>query len=114
MHEAAASLYDEQDLVMEALGNDVRRAILRLLAEGELPAGRIAERFPISRPAVSKHLRLLSQAQLVSHEADGVRHIYRLNRAGFDRGRVWLDQFWPDALGRFKLLAENTYERGNG
>ncbi len=95
---------------MTALGNDVRRAILRLLAERPLAAGEIAMQFPISRPAVSKHLKLLFDAGLVKHEITGTRYIYRLEERGFSQGRDWLDQFWPDALNRFRLVAENTYE----
>lgn len=99
----------EADLVMTALGSDVRRAILHLLAERERSAGEIAAHFPISRPAISKHLRLLSEAGLIASKTAGVRNIYRLHRSGFEVGRYWLDTFWPEALGRFKLLAENTY-----
>ena len=98
------------DEVMAALGNDVRRAILRVLAERPLPAGEIAMQFPISRPAVSKHLKLLFDAGLVGHKTAGTSRIYHLEKRGFSAGREWLDQFWPDALGRFRMVAENTYE----
>lgn len=101
---------DRGDAVMTALGNDVRRAIIGLLAERPLTAGEIAAHFPISRPAVSKHLKLLSAADLIAYATAGTRNIYRLEQSGFSAGRDWLDQFWPDALTRFRILAENTYE----
>ena len=68
----------------------------------------IAEQLPISRPAVSKHLRLLEQAGLVAHVPKGARNIFRLEQKGFEQARAWLDDFWGDALDRFKLVAENT------
>lgn len=98
------------DEVMAALGNDVRRGILRLLAERPLPAGEIAKHFPISRPAVSKHLKLLFDATLVGHQTVGTSRIYHLEKRGFSVGREWLDQFWPQALSRFQMVAENTFE----
>ena len=102
---------DPGDVVMTALGSDVRRDILRLLAGGPRPAGGIAAAFPISRPAVSKHLRLLSEAGLIRAEAQGRQQIYSLEQRGFEAGHSWLDGFWPDALARFRMLAENTYDR---
>jgi len=101
---------DPGDAVMAALGSDVRRAIIALLADRPLTVGEIAAHFPISRPAVSKHLRLLSAAGLIVHATAGTRNIYRLEQTGFAAGRDWLDQFWPDALTRFRILAENTYK----
>ncbi len=70
--------------------------------------GALAERFPISRPAVSRHLRVLEEASLVRHVAEGTSHVYEVDLAGFDAARRWLDGFWDLALARFKLLAENT------
>ncbi|MEM9580196.1 MAG: metalloregulator ArsR/SmtB family transcription factor [Pseudomonadota bacterium] len=97
---------------MDALGNDVRRAILRMLAEGAMTASAIAAEFPISRPAISRHLKLLTDAKLIAFEPQGRQNLYHLAEDGFAAGRTWLDQFWPDALTRFRLLAENTYEAG--
>jgi DNA-binding transcriptional ArsR family regulator len=99
------------DVVLDALGNDTRRAIVRLLAPGPRAVGELAARLPVSRPAVSKHLRILEDAKLVTFESDGTRNVYRLERAGFDAAHAWLDQFWDEALARFKLVAENTKER---
>lgn len=95
---------------MTALGSDVRRAIVGLLAERPLAAGEIAVHFPISRPAISKHLKLLGAAGLIAHATEGTRNIYRLEQGGFAAGREWLDQFWPHALVRFRMVAENTYK----
>lgn len=94
---------------LDALGNNVRREIIRMLSNGPRAAGEIADHFPISRPAISKHLRLLEQARMISHETIGNRNIYRLDQAGFDSARLWLDHFWTDALNRFGLVAENTF-----
>lgn len=101
---------DRGDAVMAALGSDVRRAIIALLADRPLSAGEIAAHFPISRPAISKHLKLLGAAGLIAHAPEGTRNIYWLEQSGFAAGREWLDRFWPDALTRFRILAENTYE----
>ncbi len=102
----------ENDDVMDALGNDVRREIIAILAQGPQPAGAIAAHFAISRPAISKHLRQLKAARLIAVDRHGTRQVYRLDNHGFDTARAWLDQFWPEALQRFRMVAENTYERG--
>lgn len=68
--------------------------------------GEIAEPLPISRPAVSKHLRLLEAARLVKHESRGNRNVFALDAAGFDLVRAWLDDFWDEALPRFVAEAE--------
>jgi DNA-binding transcriptional ArsR family regulator len=73
--------------------------------------GRIAAQLPVSRPAVSKHLRLLHEAGLVACESRGNQNLYRIEAAGFDAARRWLDAFWDEALTRFKLTAENTTPR---
>lgn len=97
--------------VFDALGNPVRREIMRLLAPGPRPVGEIAAALPVSRPAVSKHLRILQEAHLVAHEKQGTRNVFRLQRTGFDAAREWLEAFWDDALARFVLVAENTRPR---
>lgn len=68
----------------------------------------IATRLPISRPAVSKHLRILQEAGLVAYNADGTRNIFYLMPAGFREARMYLDQFWDEALANFKRVAEET------
>jgi len=96
-------------ITLDALGSDTRRQILRLIATKPMTVGAIAQLLPVSRPAVSKHLRILEKAELVTFERQGTRSVYRLNRSGFDRARDWLDAFWDDALDRFAALAEETY-----
>ncbi len=93
---------------LDALGNPVRREIMGILARAPRSVGQIAERLPISRPAVSKHLRVLERARLVAHDRSGTRNVFRLERGGFEAARGWLEGFWDEALARYALLAENT------
>jgi DNA-binding transcriptional ArsR family regulator len=92
----------------DALGDPNRRAIVRLLGEGDRSVEELADALPISRPAVSRHLRLLKEAGLVKDRPEGTRNLYRLNEDGFEEVRDYLEQVWADAVPRFKLLAENT------
>lgn len=92
----------------EALGDPNRRRILSLLAQGEQSVGRLAAEFEISRPAVSRHLRLLREAGLVNEERHGRRRVYRLEERGAQAVRDYLEQVWGDALARFRLTAENA------
>ena len=96
------------DAIFDALGNPVRRSIVRILAPRPQSVGQIAQKLPISRPAVSKHLRLLEDAHLVSHTPQGNRNLFKLEARGFEEARKWLESFWSEALSRFALLAENT------
>ena len=89
---------------MEALGNERRRQIVDLLAVRARSVQEIADRLPISRPAVSRHLRVLSGAGLVSDEHVGAKRLYRLEHARLTR-------MWGDVATRFKLFAENTQRR---
>ena len=108
---ARARVHDaSQAEVFDALGNPMRRAIVRLLAPGPQPVGAIAAQLPVSRPAVSKHLRVLQSAELVAYERRGNRNPFRLQPMGFEAARRWLDQFWDVALARFVMVAENTAE----
>jgi DNA-binding transcriptional ArsR family regulator len=91
-----------------ALGDPHRRSIVELLAGGERSVGDIAERLPISRPAVSRHLRLLEAAGLVAHRAEGNRRVYRLDRAGADAMAAYMDALWGEALARYRIAVENT------
>ncbi len=99
---------------LEALGDPSRRAIIERLGQSR-PAGRsvreIADGLPISRPAVSRHLRLLKAAGLVVEERDGTRRIYRLHDEGLEAVRAYLEGVWGDVAGRFRLAAENTKPR---
>jgi DNA-binding transcriptional ArsR family regulator len=99
----------------EALGDPNRRAIVELLGAGA-PEGRsvgeLARALPISRPAVSRHLRLLKEAGLVVEEPRGTRRLYRLHDEGLAAVRAYLDRVWGDAATRFRLVAENTRPSG--
>ena len=80
--------------------------ILSLVRERELPAGEIARRFDVTRPAISQHLTVLRDAGLVSERRDGVRRLYRARPAGTAELRAWLEAFWDDGLQRLKDAAE--------
>lgn len=95
----------------DALGDPQRRTILRLLGEGERSVGDLAAGMPISRPAVSRHLRVLREAGLVREQAVGTRRIYALHETGIEAVRAYLEQVWGEAAVRFRLMAENTRER---
>ena len=95
----------------EALGDPQRRAILALLGDRPRAVGELASLLPVTRPAVSHHLRLLKEAGLVSDERIGTRRIYALRREGLDAVARYLEQVWGDAATRFRLAAENTRRR---
>ena len=92
----------------EALGDPNRRAIVELLGSRERSVRELADVLPISRPAVSRHLRLLKQAGLVVEEPRGTRRMYRLHGEGVEAVRVYLEQVWGDAAARFRIVADNT------
>jgi DNA-binding transcriptional ArsR family regulator len=94
----------------DALGDANRRAIVELLRGGDRSVRELADALPISRPAVSRHLRLLKQAGLVTDRADGTRRLYRLQEEGIAAVREYVEGLWGDAAARFKLVAENTPE----
>jgi DNA-binding transcriptional ArsR family regulator len=94
----------------DALGDPNRRAIVELLGRGDRSVRELADELPISRPAVSRHLRVLKDAGLVTDRAEGTRRLYRLHDEGIDAVRAYLEQVWGEAAARFKLLAENTGE----
>jgi len=95
----------------DALGDPNRRAIVEALREGPQSVREIADRLPISRPAVSRHLRLLADAGLVAGEPDGTRRLYRLQEEGVDAVRAYLEDVWGAAAARFRLAAENLPPR---
>lgn len=97
----------QADRILDALGNPVRRDILGFLRDEALSVGAIAERLPISRPAVSKHLRILQQAELVAHRTQGTQNIFYLQPTGFREAQAYLDAFWDEALLNFKRFAED-------
>ena len=92
----------------DALGDPQRRAIVELLASGERSVQQLADALPISRPAVSRHLKLLSGAGLVAAEQQGTRRLYRLQDEGIEAVRAYVEQVWGDAAARFRIAAENT------
>ena len=98
----------------DALGDPHRRQILELLREGERSVGAIADAMPISRPAVSRHLRLLKEAGLVKERAVGVRHLYALDGLGAKEVRRYLASVWGEAVARYRVVAENTPRRKPG
>jgi DNA-binding transcriptional ArsR family regulator len=91
---------------MDALGDPTRRAIFERLAAGPRPVGELARELPVSRPAVSQHLRVLKEAGLVVDRRDGNRRLYQLDPAGVGALRAYLDRFWNQALAAFKEAAE--------
>ncbi len=95
-----------QETQLDALGDATRRAILARLLDGPLPVGKLAANFPVSRPAISQHLRVLERARLVAHQNSGTRRLYQLDHAGFDSLREYFDRFWTHALDAFKKKAE--------
>jgi DNA-binding transcriptional ArsR family regulator len=97
----------------EALGDPNRREILRLLSNGDKPVRDIAAAMTISRPAVSRHLRLLKDAGLVAEQPEGTRRIYHLQDEGMRAVQAYLEGIWGEAAARFRLMAENT-ERAPG
>ena len=92
--------------IMDALGHQTRRDILALLQGTALPVGDIANQLPISRPAVSKHLRILESAGPVEYRSSGTRTIFRLKVQGFATARAYLASFWDEALANFQRVAE--------
>jgi DNA-binding transcriptional ArsR family regulator len=95
----------------DALGNPQRRAIVELLAGGPRSVKDIADDLPISRPAVSRHLKLLGEAGLVTDEEAGTRRLYRLDDEGARAVAEYLQRYWGDTTRRFRLFAENTRPR---
>ena len=93
-----------------ALGDPTRRAILERLVEHPLAVGEIARELPVSRPAVSQHLRVLKDAGLVIDQAAGTRRIYRVDPQGLAALRAQLDRFWTQALATFKEVVEEQTE----
>jgi DNA-binding transcriptional ArsR family regulator len=104
---ARSASQDVPDAVFDALGNPVRREILRRLAAGPLNVGALAGAFTVSRPAISRHLAVLEAAGLVRHEPAGTRNVYALAENGFSVGARWLNQFWDEAEARLRIVAEN-------
>jgi DNA-binding transcriptional ArsR family regulator len=91
---------------MDALGDPTRRAIFERLKDGARAVGDIAEGVPVSRPAVSQHLRVLKDARLVRDRREGTRRMYELDPAGLEELRTYMETFWEAALADFRTAAE--------
>ena len=91
---------------LQALGDPTRRSIFEQLRKGPRAVGEIAAQLPVSRPAVSQHLRVLKEAGLVTERQDGTRRLYRVDPNGLAGLRAYLDGFWEEALASFKAAAE--------
>jgi len=102
------------EATFSALADPTRRAVLDLLRQGSQPAGRIAQAFPVSRPAISKHLRLLRRAHLVQQRREGRHRFYQLNPAPLRAVDSWLEQyrvFWQTTLANLKTFVEAEYAK---
>ena len=91
--------------VFDALGEPVRRQILVLLSGAPAAVHELAEQLPVNRPAVSKHLRVLSDAGLAEHRTVGTSNVYAIRREGLDAARAWLDEAWENVLAAFAEAA---------
>lgn len=98
---------------MDALGDPTRRRIFERLADGPAAVGQLADGLPVSRPAVSQHLRVLKDAGLVSDHQVGTRRIYAVEPAGVEAVRQYWDRFWAGALDHFRAAAEAEKEKNH-
>ena len=96
------------DRALSALADPTRRAVFERLRGGRVSVGEIAADLPVSRPAVSQHLKVLKAAGLVRDEADGARRLYEVDPSGLAALRAWLDRFWDDALNAFKVEVDRS------
>ena len=101
------------DTVLDALGDRTRRAILDKLVAGPVAVGVLADQLPVSRPAVSQHLRVLKEADLVVESVAGTRRLYRINQEGLMVVRDYFDRFWETTLDNFALLAAAEADADN-
>lgn len=102
------------DATFQSIADPTRRAVLDLLRRGSQPAGAIAQVFPVSRPAISKHLRLLRRAHLVREHREGRHRVYQLNPEPLRALDSWLEQyrsFWKLSLGNLKTFVESEYAK---
>ena len=102
------------EATFQALADPTRRAVLDLLRRGSQPAGQIASAFPVSRPAISKHLRLLRRAHLVREHREGRNRVYQLNPEPLRAVDSWIEHyrvFWTASLNSLKAFVETEYEK---
>jgi DNA-binding transcriptional ArsR family regulator len=95
---------------LQALGDPTRLAVFEQIARRPRAVGELAQELPVTRPAVSQHLKVLKEAGLVIDRAEGARRIYHVNPSGVEAIRRWLDGFWDEALAAFKQAAEGRQE----
>ncbi|MES1209519.1 MAG: metalloregulator ArsR/SmtB family transcription factor [Pseudomonadota bacterium] len=95
-----------------ALSDPTRRQIFERLAQRNRSVGELAEGLPVTRPAVSQHLRVLTDAGLVTHQRDGARRVYRIDPRGLQMMRDYLDRFWDRALAAFQAAIEQDEKGG--
>jgi len=100
------------NLAFAALADPTRREVFERLAQRPQAVGELAERLPVSRPAVSQHLKVLKEAGLVTDRPDGARRVYQIDPKGLGQIRAWLDQFWDEALEAFRAEVESDVEEG--
>ena len=98
--------------IFGALHDPTRRAVLERLRQGPRPVGEIARGLPVTRPAVSQHLKVLKEAGLVADRSEGTRRIYYIDPRGLGAMRAWLDRFWESALAAFAEEAEYSARKG--
>ncbi|MFZ4122746.1 MAG: ArsR/SmtB family transcription factor [Caulobacterales bacterium] len=96
------------ELTLDALADPTRRKVFERLKAGPLPVGEIAAGLPVSRPAVSQHLRVLKQAGLVHDQQRGTARLYAIHRPGLAALRDWVESFWDEPLAHFKNHAEGN------
>src|SRR5689334_10692083 len=114
MRDRSVTYSRNQEVTFEALADPTRRAVLDLLRRGSQPAGQIANAFPVSRPAISKHLRLLRRAHLVREHREGRHRVYQLNPEPLRAVDSWIEQyrvFWTNSLNSLKAFVEAEYEK---
>lgn len=97
--------------LISALADPTRRAVFEKLRDGPRPVGEIARGLPVTRPAVSQHLKVLKDAGLVTDRSEGTRRIYYIDPKGLGAMRAWLDQFWESALAAFAAEVEKSKEK---
>jgi DNA-binding transcriptional ArsR family regulator len=98
------------EVAIAALADPTRRSIFERLRRGPSAVGQLAAGLPVTRPAVSQHLRVLKEAGLVSERRDGTRRLYRIEPAGLEELREYFERFWDEALEAFKEAAEREQE----
>jgi DNA-binding transcriptional ArsR family regulator len=103
---------DRSGAVLTALADPTRRAIFELVAVRPVAVGELARELPVSRPAVSQHLKVLKDAGLVRDHADGTRRIYALDRDGLAAVRDYFERFWTTSLASFRDAAERSHREG--